>query len=66
MKEYFDKLWGDGGRVGKWKGFRVRTLQDDVEEGKAIIMEDDDFVEYKDEEYKDEEYKDEKSYGPPM
>jgi len=42
VKEYFAKSWGDMGKGGKWSGYRVRTLQDDLENGMAIELEEDD------------------------
>ena len=30
VKEYFIKSWGEMARGGKWVGYRVRTLQDDL------------------------------------
>ena len=46
VKEYFDRLWGDAERGVKWNGYRIRTLQDDVDSGDVIILEDDDLVKY--------------------
>ena len=42
---YFTKLWGDPGRGVKWIGQRMRTIQDDVESGEAIVFEDEDLDE---------------------
>ena len=46
VKEYFEKLWGDCNRGAKWKGYRIRTLQDDVDSGDAIILDEDDLINY--------------------
>jgi len=46
VKEYFDRLWGDADRGVKWNGYRIRTLQDDVDSGEVIILEEDDLVKY--------------------
>jgi len=46
VKEYFDRLWGDAERGVKWIGYRIRTLQDDVDSGEVIILEEDDLVKY--------------------
>jgi len=46
VKEYFDRLWGDADRGVKWTGYRIRTLQDDVDSGEVIILEKDDLVKY--------------------
>jgi len=42
VKEYFAKSWGEMSRGGKWSGYRTRTLQDDLENGVAIELTDDD------------------------
>ena len=36
---YFTKAWGNPGRGVKWRGQRLRTIQDDVAEGDAIVFE---------------------------
>jgi phage/plasmid-associated DNA primase len=36
--DYFLDVWGDMVGNSKWKGYRVRTTQDDIEEGKAEQM----------------------------
>jgi len=46
VKEYFESLWGETDRGCKWKGYRIRTLQDDIELGEAVILGTDDFVNY--------------------
>ena len=46
VKEYFTKLWDEPEAGLKWTGFRIRTLQDDVEEGSALILEDEDLADY--------------------
>ena len=46
VKEYFDRLWGDAERGVKWIGYRIRTLQDDVDSGEVIILQEDDLVKY--------------------
>jgi len=42
---YFTKSWGEPGRGVKWAGKRMRTLQDDINSGEAMVLEDDDFDE---------------------
>ena len=44
VKEYFVKSWGEMARGGKWSGYRVRTLQDDLDNGIAIELDDDDIM----------------------
>ena len=46
VKEYFDRLWGDAERGIKWQGYRIRTLQDDVDSGEVVILDEDDLVTY--------------------
>jgi P4 family phage/plasmid primase-like protien len=46
VEEYFTKIWDEPDSGKKWKGYRIRTLQDDVEDGEAIILGEDDLVDY--------------------
>jgi P4 family phage/plasmid primase-like protien len=46
VKEYFENLWGPCEKGLRWHGFRVRTLQDDLESGDAVILEEHDLVKY--------------------
>jgi P4 family phage/plasmid primase-like protien len=46
IEEYFCKLWGNPQSGKKWKGFRRRTIQDDIADGNVVILEEDDFVQY--------------------
>jgi P4 family phage/plasmid primase-like protien len=46
IEEYFCKLWGNPQAGKKWKGFRRRTIQDDIADGNVVILEEDDFVQY--------------------
>jgi P4 family phage/plasmid primase-like protien len=46
VEEYFIKSWDEPGKGKKWTGYRIRTLQDDIEDGDAIILNDDDLVDY--------------------
>jgi len=50
LKDYFGKLWGEPEPGIKWYGYRIRTIQDDIDEGKAVKLTEDDFVIYEDEE----------------
>lgn len=36
VKEYFIKSWGEMARGGKWVGYRVRTLQDDLDNDDGV------------------------------
>jgi len=46
VKEYFENLWGQTERGIRWHGYRIRTLQDDIESGDAVVLEGDDLVNY--------------------
>jgi len=46
VEEYFTRLWGDAERGKKWSGYRIRTIQDEVDAGDAIILDDEDLVDY--------------------
>ena len=46
IKEYFTKLWDEPGPGIKWYGYRIRTLEDDINEGNALVLEDEDFENY--------------------
>jgi phage/plasmid-associated DNA primase len=48
VEEYFAKIWGvpEGKR---WKGYRQKTLKDEVDNGDAIILTEDDLVDYSNE-----------------
>jgi P4 family phage/plasmid primase-like protien len=48
IEEYFTKLWEEPEKNKKWKGYRIRTLQDDINDGDAIVLEEDDLVDYED------------------
>ncbi len=38
------KIWGEPMVGMKWKGYRLKTLQDDIDNGDAVLLEDDDLV----------------------
>ncbi len=46
IKEYFTKLWDEPEKGLKWKGYRLRTLEDDIDNGTAVRLDEEDFVEY--------------------
>jgi len=46
IKEYFTKLWDEPAPGIKWYGYRIRTIEDDINDGNAIILEDEDFENY--------------------
>lgn len=46
VEEYFTRLWGEPKRGKKWIGFRIRTLKDDIDAGEAIVMNQEELVDY--------------------
>ena len=46
VEEYFTKIWDEPEKGKKWKGFRIRTLQDDVDDGEVVILEGEDLIDY--------------------
>jgi len=46
VKDYFEKLWGEPGRGCRWRGYRIRTLEEEVASGEVIILEPDDLINY--------------------
>ena len=46
VKEYFVKVWGEPLFGMSWKGYRIRTLQDDLTDGDAVVLNDSDLVNY--------------------
>jgi len=48
VKEYFEKLWGDSEKGCRWSGYRIRTLEENLSDGSAVILEEKDLANYKD------------------
>jgi len=46
IEEYFSKIWGTPDSGKKWKGYRQRTIQDDIDSGEAIVLTEEDLVSY--------------------
>ena len=46
VKDYFEKLWGDMERGARWRGYRIRTLEEDIADGEAVILTTDDLADY--------------------
>lgn len=46
VKQYFIKAWGDMESGAKWRGYKIRTIQDDIEAGDAIVMDEGDLADY--------------------
>ena len=49
VKEYFERLWGETERGYKWRGYRIRTIEEDISNGSAIVLGENDLVNYSDE-----------------
>lgn len=45
MKNELVRKWGELGKGHKWKGYRLRTIDDDEKEGKALVLREDDLLE---------------------
>lgn len=57
VEEHFSKSWGEPTSKGKkWKGYRIKTEQDDVDSGDIVLLEDDDLA----------DYSNDRKYLPPM
>lgn len=46
VKEYFVKLWDEPERGGRWRGYKIRTLQDDIDSGDCVVLGDEDLADY--------------------
>lgn len=46
VKDYFERVWGDAERGTRWKGYRIRTLKDELESGDAVLLTEEDLVDY--------------------
>ncbi len=44
VKQYFIKSWGEMESGMKWKGYRIKNLQDDIDAGNAFILNESDLV----------------------
>lgn len=56
VEDYFVRIWGSPEVGKKWKGYRQRTLQDDIASGDVVILDESDLVDYSEEsEVKDTE-----------
>jgi P4 family phage/plasmid primase-like protien len=56
MKEELVRKWGELNAAHKWKGYRIRTLEDDEKDGKTLILRETDRLD-EDKEYYDTENK---------
>jgi hypothetical protein len=48
--EYFERLWGTPLTGKRWRSYRIRTLQDDIESGNVVILDESDLINYDEEE----------------
>lgn len=48
VEEYFSRTWDEPEKGKKWKGYRIRVLQDDIDKGDAILLDESDLVNYED------------------
>lgn len=48
VEEYFSRNWGEPDRGKKWQGYRICTIQDKVDSGDIIVMDENDLVDYGD------------------
>lgn len=46
VEDYFIKLWGEPNRGKKWINYRLRTEQDDINDGEIVILEENDLIAY--------------------
>jgi phage/plasmid-associated DNA primase len=46
IEDYFSKLWDEPSKGKKWYGYKIRTMEDDIKDGTAIVLTDDDFIDY--------------------
>ena len=46
VKQYFVKIWGEPESGMKWQGYKIRTLEDDINSGNAIVIRSDQLVDY--------------------
>jgi phage/plasmid-associated DNA primase len=42
VKQYFIRMWGDVESGCKWRGYKIRTIDDDVKAGDVVILGEDD------------------------
>ena len=45
VKEHFIKLWGEPIN-NRWKGYKVKDLNEEVDEGTAVIVNEDELIDY--------------------
>lgn len=46
VKEYFSRVWDEPARGSVWHGKRIKTMQDDIEAGNIVIIEEDELADY--------------------
>jgi P4 family phage/plasmid primase-like protien len=48
VQEYFTKLWNEPEKGIKWYGYRIRSIEEEIENGLAIKLTDEDLIDYSD------------------
>lgn len=48
VQEYFTKLWNDPEKGVKWYGYRIRSIEEEIEDGLVIKLSDEDLIDYND------------------
>ena len=46
VKDYMEKLWGEPEHGTTWKGYRIKTIQDNIDQGDIVILEEKDLRKY--------------------
>ena len=46
VKDYMEKLWGEPEHGTTWKGYRIKTIQDNIDQGDIVILEEKDLKKY--------------------
>jgi len=46
VREYFEKCWGEPGVGIRWNGYRIRTLNDMIADGDAVVLGEEDLIDY--------------------
>lgn len=49
VEEYFTKIWGSPESGKRWKGYRQRTLKDQIDSGDVVVFPEEERVDYEDE-----------------
>ena len=55
VQDYFETIWGTCESGKKWRGYRLRTVKDDVKDGKVIVLGENSEIVMEDDEDEDED-----------